>query len=90
MLRAREIACSWRIPRSASTTSSRNESMTSSAVAPEHRIWPPDGQRPQAGGAIDRPAEIVAVAKLDLAGVQCHADTHGFPQRPRLVTDRFL
>ena len=48
------------------------------------------GQRPQSGGAVDRPSEVVAVAKLDLAGVQRHPDTHGLAQRPRLAGDRFL
>ena len=48
------------------------------------------GQRSQAGGAVDRPAEVVAVAKLGFAGVQCHPDTHGLPQRPGLVEDRVL
>ena len=78
------------MPRSASTTSSGSESMTSSAVAPEHRIWPPARQRSQAGGAVDRATEVVAVAEFDLAGVQRHSDAHGLAQRPRLMGDRVL
>ena len=81
---------SWRIPRSASTTSSARESITSSAVAPEHRIWPPDASDRQPRGAVDRSTEVVAVAKFDLAGVQCHADSHRLTQSPWLVGDGFL
>jgi hypothetical protein len=40
--------------------------------------------------SVDRPTDVVAVAELDLTGVQCGADVHGFRQCPRLVTDRFL
>ena len=48
------------------------------------------GQRPQTGGAVDRTAEVVAVAQLDLAGVERHPDPHGVGQHPRFVADRFL
>ena len=48
------------------------------------------GQCPQAGGAVDRATEVVAVAKLDLAGMQRHADAHGLTQRPRLMGDGVL
>ncbi len=48
------------------------------------------GQRPQTSGAVDRPAEVVAVAQLDLAGVQGHPDPHRLGQHPRFVADRLL
>ena len=48
------------------------------------------GQRPQARGPVDRPTEVVAVAKLDLPGMKRHPNPHGLPQLPGLVGDRVL
>ncbi|CDP85962.1 hypothetical protein BN975_02593 [Mycolicibacterium farcinogenes] len=48
------------------------------------------GLRTQAGGTVDGASEVVAITKLRLAGMQCHPDTHGLGQRPRLVRDRVL
>ncbi len=64
--------------------------MTSSAVAPEHTIWPPTASDRRRAARLTARPEVVAVAELGLPGVHCHADAQGLPQRPRLVDDRFL
>ena len=64
--------------------------MTSSARRTRAQDLAALGQRPQARSPVDRATEVVAVAKLDFAGVQSHPDAHGLGQRPRLVDDRVL
>ena len=46
--------------------------------------------RPQPRGAVDRPAEVVAVAELDLAGVQRHPHGDRVGGRPWLLPHRLL
>ncbi len=48
------------------------------------------GQRPQARGAVDRSAEVVAITQFDLACVQRHADAQRFAQCPLFMGDRVL
>ncbi|MCV7332024.1 hypothetical protein H7J81_18140 [Mycobacterium cookii] len=47
-------------------------------------------QRPQPRSPVHRPTEVIAVAELDLSGVQRDPDPHRRPKAPLLVGDRVL
>ena len=75
-------------PRSTSEQPSGRCPATSSDVTEERKTWPPSACARRRAARIDARAEVVAVARLGLAGVDAPAHGDADPGRPRLGRQR--